>query len=342
MGQRGGALSWAERGTHVGRPRSRVARPQPGVARRARPHAIHPGGVVGRARVPKPFRDLTVISASSTGRRNTRSIASCASSIRRIARNTIAARTSTLNICGRSRIDVRVSAPSGDQSIAVHAGNTARRHPAPRVRAGRSDQIAGARTGSHPASSRSWISSGRSRAAVCVAGRRRRLSVRVRVSVEAGLAAAASAEDAAAPCARKEECSRLSFNSAKRTRARSNRISASAASSTHGVAIRKRRRMRSSGCIGGGCCGSRGARTASGCTVLLVSIDVPPLPSDRLRALIMVYARIFAPSPEKVSTVGYCAAPRARKHASDVDEHDPRRRASEGHRRRCRLCVAGR
>jgi uncharacterized protein YcaQ len=30
-----------------------------------------------------------------------------------------------------------------------------------------------------------------------------------------------------------------------------------------------------------------------------VSIDVPPLLSDRLRALIMVYARIFAPSPEK-------------------------------------------
>ena len=88
--------------------------------------------------------------------------------------------------------------------IAVSRRRRCRRHRSARVRAGRSHPIAGARAGSHPEASRSWISRGRSRAAVCVAGRRRRLSVRVRISVEAGVAAAASAKDAAAPCAREE------------------------------------------------------------------------------------------------------------------------------------------
>ena len=59
VGQRRRALSWAERGAHVGWTRSRVARPQPVMARRARPHAVHPGRVVGRAGVPEPVRELT-------------------------------------------------------------------------------------------------------------------------------------------------------------------------------------------------------------------------------------------------------------------------------------------
>ena len=97
----------------------------------------------------------------------------------------------------------------------------------------------------------------------------------------------------------KRRCSRRARRSARRTHARSKLISASAASSTPGAATRKRRRTRWSGCIGGDCCASRGARTASGCITLRRCADGAPPPADRLRSLIMVYARIFAPSPEK-------------------------------------------
>ena len=96
------------------------------------------------------------------------------------------------------------AARARDRRITVCAHDACRSHRSARFRAGRSHPIAGARAGSHPQASRSRIPRGRSRAALCVAGHRRRLLVRLRISVEAGLAAAASAKAHASSRAREK------------------------------------------------------------------------------------------------------------------------------------------
>ncbi len=57
VGQRCGAISRPEGSVVVGGARPGMARPQPRMARRARPRAVHPRRVVGRAGVPQPIRE---------------------------------------------------------------------------------------------------------------------------------------------------------------------------------------------------------------------------------------------------------------------------------------------
>ena len=64
--------------------------------------------------------------------------------------------------------------------------------------------------------------------------------------------------------------------------------------------------------------------------------------ADRLRALIMVYARIFAPSPEKSLQSVIARHRELGSTRQTLDRDDPRRRASAGHRRRRQLRVARR
>ena len=70
--------------------------------------------------------------------------------------------------------------------------------------------------------------------------------------------------------------------------------------------------------------------------------DAAPPPADRLRSLIMVYARIFAPSPEK-SLQSVIARHRDLGNTRKMlHRHDRRRRAAQGSGGRHQLCVAGR
>ena len=159
-----------------------------------------------------------------------------------------------------------------------------RRHRSARVRAGRSDPIAGARAGSHPQASRRWISRRRSRAAVRVARRRRRLPVRVRVSVEAGVAAAASAKDAAAPRAREEsarDCHTARrgpparARSASRQAPRRQRVgrifegddARARVAALAGIAANRAARERHQGVPSGGVCRQRRRRRPIGCVL---------------------------------------------------------------------------
>ena len=75
------------------------------MARQNRRTPFHYARVVGRAGVHEAVSAITAISESSTGRRDTRSIAPSAFSTRRIARGTSAASTSIPNICGRCAIE---------------------------------------------------------------------------------------------------------------------------------------------------------------------------------------------------------------------------------------------
>ena len=86
VGQRGGALSRPQRGAHVDGTRSRMARPRRRVARRSTATRLTSWWSRGKSPRSGAGSGITATSASSTGRRNTRSIASSASSIRKIAR----------------------------------------------------------------------------------------------------------------------------------------------------------------------------------------------------------------------------------------------------------------